>query len=211
MRLAVRGYRVVGVDFAPSAIELARRNASELTFVVGDSLALDLPTASFDLAVGNLVLDCILGADRARFLREVARAVRPGGLLFSDTMSREGYVDFDRHQLEPTTFVSKGGNRYLVGAHELDAELAAAGFEILVREARVSSLRSGTASCAWLDGEHDAVTQSSCHWPSATSNTNRPSDALASGHASDPWLAWEPADRRYGWADGLDPLASRVV
>jgi SAM-dependent methyltransferase len=137
IKLAARGYRIVGVDFAPSAIELARRNAPELTFVVGDCLALELPAASFDLAVDNHVLHCILGADRARFLGEVARVVRPGGLLFSDTMSREGYVDFDRHQLDPTTFVSKGRNRYLVAAHELDAELAAAGFEILVREARV--------------------------------------------------------------------------
>jgi hypothetical protein len=73
----------------------------------------------------------------AWFLREVARVLRPGGLLFSDTMSREGWVDFERHRIDPTTFVSKGGNRYLVSADELDAELAAAGFEIMVREARV--------------------------------------------------------------------------
>lgn len=137
IELAARGYRVVGVDFAPTAIELARRNAPELTFVVGDCLALDLPAASFDLAVDNHVLHCILGADRARFLREVARVLRPGGLLFSDTMSREGHVDFDRHSIDPATFVSRSGNRYLVGADELDAELEAAGFEVLLREARV--------------------------------------------------------------------------
>jgi ubiquinone/menaquinone biosynthesis C-methylase UbiE len=137
IKLAARGYRVVGVDFAPTAIALARRSAPELTFVVGDCLALEFPAASFDLAVDNHVLHCIVGADRPRFLREVARVVRPGGLLFSDTMSREGYVDFERHQLDPTTFVSKRGNRYLVGERELDAELAAAGFDILVRETRV--------------------------------------------------------------------------
>ncbi len=137
IKLAARGYRVVGVDFAPTAIALARQNAPELTFVVGDCLALELPAASFDLAVDNHVLHCILGADRARFLREVARVLRPGGLLLSDTMSREGHVDFERHQIDRATFVSKGGNRYLVGAQELDAELEAAGFEIVLREARV--------------------------------------------------------------------------
>ncbi len=56
--------------------------------MVGNCLALELPAASFDLAVDNHVLHCIVGADRARFLREVARVLRPGGLFFSDTMSR---------------------------------------------------------------------------------------------------------------------------
>lgn len=134
--LAACGYRVVGVDFAPTAIELARRNAPALQFLVGDCLALELPAASFDLAVDNHVLHCILGADRARLLREIARVVRPGGLLFSETMSREGPVDFDTFGFDPTTFVSKHGNRYLVGEAELDTELAAAGFEIVVSQTR---------------------------------------------------------------------------
>ena len=136
MKLAARGYRVVGVDFAPTAIELARRNAPELTFVVGDCLALELPAASFDLAVDNHVLHCIIGADRARFFAEVARLLRPGGLMFSETMSREGHVDFERHAFDPTTFVSKNGTRYLVGEAELDEELARAGFEIVFRDKR---------------------------------------------------------------------------
>ncbi len=134
--LAARGHRVVGVDFSPTAVALARRNAPESTFVVGDCLDLDLPTASFDLAVDNHVLHCILGPDRRRFLSEVARVLRPGGVFFSDTMSREGYVDFERHQIDPVSFVSSAGNRYLVSADELDAELGAAGLEILTRDAR---------------------------------------------------------------------------
>ena len=136
MKLAALGYRTVGVDFAPTAIELARRNAPELRFEVGDCLALELPAASFDLAIDNHVLHCIIGDDRARFLREIARVLRPGGLLFSDTMSREGPVDWDTFGFDPTTHISKHGNRYLVGEAELDDELAAAGFEIVFRETR---------------------------------------------------------------------------
>lgn len=136
IKLAARGYRTVGVDFAPTAIELARQNAPELTFVAGDCLALELPDASFDLAVDNHALHCIIGADRARFLGEVARVLRPGGLLFSDTMSREGPVDFERFHFDPTTFVSHNHNRYLVGEAELDRELVAAGFQIVFSQTR---------------------------------------------------------------------------
>jgi len=139
MKLAARGYRVTGVDYAPTAIELARRNApAALTFVVGDCLALDIESASFDLVVDNHVFHCIVGeADRTRFLAEVARVLRPGGIFFSETMSREGHVDFERHAIDPTTFLSKSGNRYLVGESELDDAITEAGFEILVRETRV--------------------------------------------------------------------------
>jgi SAM-dependent methyltransferase len=137
LKLAARGYRVVGIDFAPTAIELARRNAPALQFMVGDCLALELPSAAFDLAVDNHVLHCIIGPDRERFLREVARVLRPGGLLFSETMSREGTVDFDRLGFDAHTFMSRNHNRYLVGEAELDAELAVAGFEIIARQTRV--------------------------------------------------------------------------
>jgi SAM-dependent methyltransferase len=136
MRLAALGYRTVGIDFAPTAIDLARRNAPALRFEAGDCLALELPAASFDLAVDNHVLHCIIGADRARFLREIARVLRPGGLLFSETMSREGTIDWDHFGFDPTTYISKHGNRYLVGEAELDGELAAAGFEIVARRTR---------------------------------------------------------------------------
>ena len=136
IKLAACDYHTVGVDFAPTAIELARRNAPELQFLVGDCLSLELPAASFDLAVDNHALHCIIGTDRAVFLSEVARVVRPGGLLFTDTMSREGDIDFDVFGFDPTTFISKHGNRYLVGEAELDAELAAAGFEIVFRQTR---------------------------------------------------------------------------
>ncbi len=122
-------YRVTGVDFSPTAIELARRNHPALKFIVGDCLALELATASFDLVVDNHVLHCI-------FLHEIARVLRPGGLVFSETMTRDGSADITQLGFDPTTFVSKNNNRYLVSETELDAELAAAGFEIMLRETR---------------------------------------------------------------------------
>ena len=49
--LAARGYRVVGVDFAPSAIALARRNAPELEFIVGGEAELDAELTGTGFAI----------------------------------------------------------------------------------------------------------------------------------------------------------------
>lgn len=91
---------------------------------------------AFNLAIDNHVLHCLIGDDRDRFLREVARVLRPGGVLFSDTMSREGAFDPARMGCDPATFVSVRGNRYWTSERELDEALAAAGFDILARDAR---------------------------------------------------------------------------
>jgi demethylmenaquinone methyltransferase/2-methoxy-6-polyprenyl-1,4-benzoquinol methylase len=72
--------RVTGVDFSPGMIERARRSrgdAANVTFVVGDALAVPLDDASVDAAtiafgMRNLV-------DYGRGFREMTRVVRPGG------------------------------------------------------------------------------------------------------------------------------------
>jgi len=133
-RLASRGYDVIGVDFSPTAIELARAQSIEhAAFEVGDCLALAFADGAFDLAIDNHVLHCLLGHDRARFLAETARVLRPGGLLFSETMSREGDLDPAALNIDPATFISRNGNRYWTTRAELDGELARAGFEISFR------------------------------------------------------------------------------
>jgi SAM-dependent methyltransferase len=133
-RLAARGFDVIGVDFSETAIELARANVGGAQFVVGDCLALAFADGAFDLAIDNHVLHCLVGEDRGRFLREAARVLRGGGLLFSETMSREGDIDLAKLQVDPATFVSYSGNRYWTTRAELDAELERTGFEILFRD-----------------------------------------------------------------------------
>jgi len=140
LRLVARGHRVTAIDFSPTAIELARANAEKagvmVTFLAGDCLELDFAEASFDLAIDNHLLHCLIGPDRGRLLRGVARVLRPGGLLFSDTMSREGSFDPAMMHCDPSTFISLHNNRYWTSERELDDELAAAGFEIIDRGAR---------------------------------------------------------------------------
>src|SRR5215468_7617382 len=78
-----RGVRLTGVDFSPAMLAVARRRATDLGRQVdlreGEAQALDFPDASFDTVVCTFSL-CAIPDDRMA-LTEMARVLRPGGLL----------------------------------------------------------------------------------------------------------------------------------
>ncbi len=89
--LSKLGYEAVGVDISPTAIEWAIERAKDgghkITFECADVLKLDfLESGSFDLVLDGHCLHCIIGADRALFLKEAFRVLKPGGYLLIDTM-----------------------------------------------------------------------------------------------------------------------------
>src|SRR6266511_1944643 len=71
-----QGIRLIGVDFSPAILQLARRQADRLGRTVdlrlGDAQALELPDASFDTVVCTFSLCAIA---------EMKRVLRPGGRL----------------------------------------------------------------------------------------------------------------------------------
>jgi arsenite methyltransferase len=75
----------VGVDLGAALLARARRTANEaglgdrVRFVLGDAEALPLPDASFDVALSECSL-CVF-PDKRLALAEMARVVRPGGVL----------------------------------------------------------------------------------------------------------------------------------
>ena len=81
--LAARGYRVTGIDFAPSMLAEARRKAAEravaLRFEHGDAEQLTFPSQSFDLVITRHVLWTLPHPDLA--IDEWIRVLRPGGRL----------------------------------------------------------------------------------------------------------------------------------
>nr|AIA13497.1 Methyltransferase domain protein [uncultured bacterium] len=84
-----------GLDVAHSAVDFCRRTYGEndrLHFVQGSALALPFPDATFDVLLNVEASNDY--PDRALFFREVARVLKPNGiLLFADTMKqgrREG-------------------------------------------------------------------------------------------------------------------------
>lgn len=86
---AARGGRVLGVDLSPQALEEARELGMEgglaevIEWRAEDILTFlrDQPAASFDAVACLEVLYCLPGYRQA--LEEVARVLRPGGLLFA--------------------------------------------------------------------------------------------------------------------------------
>jgi ubiquinone/menaquinone biosynthesis methyltransferase len=89
--LAGRGANVVGLDITHRMIELARAKAAnhkpgQPSFLVGDMMALPFPDASFDLITTGYGIRNV--PEIAPAIAEMARVLRPGGLLLS--------LDFDR-------------------------------------------------------------------------------------------------------------------
>ena len=82
LKLAERGWSVVGVDWAQHAIELATRSAQaqglDASFYVGDITTWE-PPAKFDLVVSTYALPG--GEDNKRTLHTALKALAPGGTL----------------------------------------------------------------------------------------------------------------------------------
>lgn len=92
--LTALDYDVLGVDFAPNAIEQARANAAakgvDARFEVRDALALDAEPG-YDTVVDSALFH-VFGddADRARYVASLHRAIRPGGVLHLLALSDAG-------------------------------------------------------------------------------------------------------------------------
>jgi ubiquinone/menaquinone biosynthesis methyltransferase len=87
--LAANGARVVALDITHRMLQLAavkRPPAAAVTFVTGDMMALPFPDASFDLVTTGYGIRNVPVIEPA--IAEIARVLRPGGLLLS--------LDFDR-------------------------------------------------------------------------------------------------------------------
>ena len=105
---------VVGVDRDPEAVSFAARNyragTGTLRFEVGDCAAIPLPDDSVDVVVSFETIEHI--DDHTRFLGEVRRVLRPGGLLLCSTPDRDVY----RSGEEPNEFHQRELNEAEFGA-----------------------------------------------------------------------------------------------
>jgi len=76
-RIAGREGRVVGLDFSPQMLEVARRDHPGIEFLEGDALKLPFDEATFDASTIAFGLRNL--SDPVAGLREMKRVVKPGG------------------------------------------------------------------------------------------------------------------------------------
>jgi ubiquinone/menaquinone biosynthesis C-methylase UbiE len=75
--LAAAGHATTGIDATPAMLDIARRRAPTVDFRLGDLAALPVDDAGFDFVICALALAHL--EDLRPAIREIARAVRPGG------------------------------------------------------------------------------------------------------------------------------------
>jgi 2-polyprenyl-6-hydroxyphenyl methylase/3-demethylubiquinone-9 3-methyltransferase len=88
--LAERGAKVIGVDPCAAAIAAGRDHAAaaglSIRYEVGRAESIPLADAAVDMVVCVDVLEHL--ADLPKSCREIARVLRPGGMLLFDTINR---------------------------------------------------------------------------------------------------------------------------
>lgn len=88
LSFAEEARHVVGIDLAPRFGDAghtlaAERGLTNLHFARADGQALPFPDASFDLVLSHAVIEHV--ADAARYMRELARVLKPGGTMYLST------------------------------------------------------------------------------------------------------------------------------
>jgi SAM-dependent methyltransferase len=153
VHFAQLGWRVIGVDVSPAAIEaasgLARQHRLAIDFRVEDALHLSsFKDGAFDLAVDIGCLHMIVRShDRHAYLQTVRRVLRPGGAfyLFSHVTGGDVEIgDEDEHILRSvaslerrwvprirTRLPMRGCGFRSASLRQYAAELEAAGFEVV--------------------------------------------------------------------------------
>lgn len=109
-RLAALGHAVTGIDLIPAFIEMAWREAQKLGLRV-DYRQADMRLLDFDCAFDRVLLlftafGYFSDEDNQKVLENVARALKPGGLLLFDIPNR----DLTLKTLLPAVVVEKGAD-----------------------------------------------------------------------------------------------------
>src|SRR5689334_7663655 len=89
--LARRGYAVTGLDLEPLALRRAaghlRKAGLRARLVTGDALDLKQPDGAFDVVLDYGCFHHVVTRDWARYRREIARVLKPGGHLVLSVFS----------------------------------------------------------------------------------------------------------------------------
>lgn len=100
--LRQRGYRMVGVDSAPSLARLATETGAYEQVVVADAAALPFPDRVFDLVIAFMSLQDMDDAGGA--VREAARVLSPGGVFVAAVVHPFASAHLSRDSVEQRSY-----------------------------------------------------------------------------------------------------------
>lgn len=153
--LARKGFETYGLDISPTAIawakEKAQAQALNPDFRIGNVLDLPYPDYFFDLVVDGHCLHCIIGEDRKRFLSQVLRVTRPGGLFLVMTMCGDPHEEEVKRWFDPVSrcIVCDGlAGRYLGLPEDILKEISSSGFAIKSSEVTEDAPQQGDLKVA---------------------------------------------------------------
>lgn len=103
-----QGYETVATEVAPAVLPLIEENApgARVHILEPCPARLPFPDGSFDVAVANQVLYFLADRNRIRHIAaELARVLRPGGVLFATMMGPRNYWITDHgREIAPDTY-----------------------------------------------------------------------------------------------------------
>jgi 2-polyprenyl-6-hydroxyphenyl methylase/3-demethylubiquinone-9 3-methyltransferase len=133
------GYRHVGIDRSEASLRLAAEHGVEV--VAGDVTALPFPDAAADLVVAGEIFEHVVDLDAV--VAEIARVLKPGGLLVCDTINDTWWARFSLVTVgermpggpparchDPALFVPPDRLRALCAAHGIDLALQGLRFSV---------------------------------------------------------------------------------
>ncbi|PWN45331.1 S-adenosyl-L-methionine-dependent methyltransferase [Ceraceosorus guamensis] len=146
--VARAGAQVTGVDLSAGAIACAKRRAKarglSIEYVVGDALDLPVPSETYDGVLCSDTLEHLFDLDAA--LKEMARVLKPGGILVLDTINRTRVSWYALVLIAQDTlgYLPHGAHdwRLFITPDELSTSLQRAGLEACP-ESAVRGMRPG--------------------------------------------------------------------
>ena len=120
IHLAREGFRVVGMDFSPTALRLTyewvQEEQCEASLILADmQKSLPFMGISFDAVFSTQVIHHARVAEIRGTIQEIFRVLGPGGLAFITVSARKD--DREHIEIEPNTFVPSTGSERGVPHH----------------------------------------------------------------------------------------------
>lgn len=86
--LALEGHYVTGIDLSPASLEVAKKHdaTGKTRYTVADAMDLPFANSHFDVVCAMDILEHVDNPEK--LIKEAARVLRPGGLLFFHTFNR---------------------------------------------------------------------------------------------------------------------------